>query len=405
MPKPVRSTIYTYQIGNPQTINRTYNFVNNVDGGLGPVYFWNNYLSPFRRPPTPTPNPPISNTIVALLDFSNTGDERIKKTLEYYFDNVPSFTKFLIIDTGSTVDGTLALLNDYYSKGFRYFIGFTISNNLINPDGSPNKIMQWFNDYPDTTPISPDSGSSFLSFQKSLYRLSPVATALIELYTTIILGNKDVIYFIYDSTFPQNDELLLFIQIISERTGKTPLYYPIDGNENITIETINGIMTQIYDDPNGNPTNSSIIVSMITGTNKFYNTFDSTTPNPGKNFFELNVQPELTSTQAITYFNTILFIPDIANLCSSPLWRQGYESLGQNNYNSRTLNTMIMAYNLESNGYIDQLGSHNNTLVFNEVTRDNDTASVSYSLLINGVFTPKIIGFQNSLNEIYIGTL
>ena len=48
MPKPVRSNIYTYQIGNPQSINRAYNYVNREDGGQGPAYFWNNYGSSFR---------------------------------------------------------------------------------------------------------------------------------------------------------------------------------------------------------------------------------------------------------------------------------------------------------------------------------------------------------------------
>lgn len=387
-------TIYSSILGNPLASEAIYNFVNREDGGLGPVYFFNNYL--VRRPrPTPPPVPPpvYSDKIVALLDFDDVVDQRVKNTLEYYFDNVPSFTRFIIDNTGGSVDKTLELLNNYYSKGFRYFIGFNQSVLLLLPEG----IMQWFNDHPDTTPISTNSSTSLLGYQKSLYRLTPSDSILSQLFITIITGEKNVIYFIYDPTFPQNQALLLYFALISEQTEKTIVYHEIS---NITLENINAIMNSIHAGQD-----AVIVVSMLGGTNTFYNTFDSTTPNPGYNFFELSVIPDITSEQAKNYFNGILFAPDIANLSSSPLWRQGYNSLGEDKYNSKTLNAMIMAYTLESNEYITQLGSHDNTLIFNPITRDNDTASVSYLLFIAGNFIPKIIGFQNSLGEIYIGIL
>ncbi len=57
MPKPVRSNIYTYQVGNSKSINRSYNFINARDGGQGPAFFWNNYWTSFR------PGPPVKTTI------------------------------------------------------------------------------------------------------------------------------------------------------------------------------------------------------------------------------------------------------------------------------------------------------------------------------------------------------
>ncbi len=388
MPKPVRSNIYTYQVGNPKSINRSYNFINARDGGQGPAFFWNNYWSSFR----PGPAPPVySDKIIALLDLNYVVDIRVQKTLEYYFDNVSTFTRFMIVNTGGTVEGTLSLLNEYYIKGFRYFIGF--NQTALLDQG----ILQWFNDHPDTTPISTDSSSASLSYQKSMYRLTPVSSELLQLYSTIIAGNKDVLYFIYDSTLPQNQLLVYYLQQISQQTGKTVVFKPIDGEANITIENINTIMGSI---PSGE--NAVIVASMLTGTNKFYNTFNSTTPACPYSFYELSVVPEITADQAKTYFNMILFVPDIANLSSSPLWRQGYESLGQLNYDSRTLNAMIMAYTLVANGYVDQLGSHDNSLIFDPVTRDNVNASVTYSLYVSGIYTPVIVGFQNSKGEIYI---
>jgi hypothetical protein len=391
--------IYSTILGNPLASNAIYNFVNREDGGLGPVYFFNNYLvrRPTPSPPNPPPPPPppvYSDKIVALLNFNYIVDIRVKNTLEYYFDNVTSFTRFYIENTYGSVDKTLELLNTYYSKGYKYFIGF--NETVLLTQG----ILQWFNDHPDTTPISTDSSSASLAYQKSLYRLDPVTPVLIELYSTIILRGKDIVYFIYDSSLPQNDLLVLYLEEISKKTGITVVLKPINGESNINIVTINKIMESIV--PNEN---AVIQVSMITATDKFYNTFDSTTADPGYKFFELSVIPNITSTQANIYFNNILFVPTIANLCSSILWRKGYNSLGQNNYDIKTLNAMIMAYNLVLKGYIDQLGSNNNTLIFNPVTRDNETASVSYSLLVDGLFKPKIIGFQNSLGEIYIGQI
>lgn len=72
MPKPVRSNVYTYQIGNPKSINRSYNFVNKRDGGLGPAYFWNNFIMHDSSTPTP-PTPPTPATekvmILTCIDY------------------------------------------------------------------------------------------------------------------------------------------------------------------------------------------------------------------------------------------------------------------------------------------------------------------------------------------------
>ena len=387
-------TVYSNEIGSTRGnggINRPYNFINARDGGLGPAPFWLNYFSAFRPGP-PGPSPPIySDKIIALLDFSYSVDIRVKNTLEYYFDNVSEFTRFKILNTGGTVDGTISLLNEYYSKGFRYFIGF--NQTALLPEG----ILQWFNDHPDVTPISTDSSSESLSFQKSLYRMTPVSSVLLQLYSTIIAGTKDILYFIYDSTLPQNQLLVYYLQQVSQQTGKTVVFKPIDGESNITIDNINTIMSSIPSEQN-----AVITVSMLTGTDKFYNTFNSTTTTSPYSFYELSVVPNITSTQAQSYFNTILFVPDIANISSSPLWRQGYNSLGQINYDSKTLNAMIMCYTLVLNKYIDQLGSFDNTLIFNPVTRDNQSASVTYSLYVNNLYLPVIIGFQDSNSDIYI---
>ena len=49
---PTNGNIYAFAIGTSRgagSINRAYGFVNSIDGGLGPAYFWNNYFTSFKE--------------------------------------------------------------------------------------------------------------------------------------------------------------------------------------------------------------------------------------------------------------------------------------------------------------------------------------------------------------------
>ena len=360
---------------------------------------------PQGRQPVPPPVPPKPTTIIAaLLDFNNSTDLGIKDTLEYYFNGNFNFKSFPIENTQGDENNTLNLLDKYYGMNYRIFLGFSNSDILFPGTG----ILEWFNLHPDCTPISCESASILFNNPKSMYRLQPLPTTLVQLNTTIIVGTRNIVYLIYDSSKVSNQLLIAFLESISGQIGVQIIYKPIDGASNITTENINIIMASIQPEEN-----AVIAVSMLENTNLFYNVFDNTTPISGYFFYDLSSLPLITNTQSQEYFKNILFVPDIANISTSILWRKGYKALGFQKYNSLTLNAMIMAYTLEGEGkyknieIIGNLGSHTNNLIFDPVTRDNLQGSVSYSIFtfINGSYTyiPKIVGFKKSDLETYIG--
>jgi hypothetical protein len=360
---------------------------------------------PQERPSPVPPVPPKPTTIiVALLDFNSSSDLRIKDTLEYYFNGNFNFKSFPIVNTQGDENNTLNLLDKYYAMNYRIFLGFSNSAILFPGRG----ILDWFNFHPDCTPISIESAIILLEFPKSMYRLQPLPSTLVQLNTTIIIGTRNIVYLIYDSSILSNQLLIAYLESISGQLGVEIIYKPIDGASNITTENINIIMASIQPQEN-----AVIAVSMLENTNLFYNVFDNTTPISGYSFYDLSSLPLITNLESQEYFKNILFVPDIANISTSILWRNGYKELGFQKYNSLTLNAMIMAYSLEGEGKyknienIGNLGSHTNNLIFNSVTRDNEQGSVSYSLytFINGSYTyiPKIVGFKKSDLETYIG--
>ena len=102
--------------------------------------------------------------------------------------------------------------------------------------------------------------------------------------------------------------------------------------------------------------NASIIVAYATYTAKFYNSFYSTTYNPGYNFYETAIYPIFTNPESEEYFNNILYTTTTAqsNLSASYLWQIGFQNFSVSTYGSTILNTLDLVY-----------GSINNTIVNN----------------------------------------
>ena len=118
MPKPVRSNVYTFQIGNPKSINRAYNYVNREDGGLGPAYFWNNYGSSFRNIPQPTPpTPPTDKILIHTCIDYRLMDEIVVAMNKLGYKDL--YDQFILAGASlgfnyGTVDSSLVPLPDNY---------------------------------------------------------------------------------------------------------------------------------------------------------------------------------------------------------------------------------------------------------------------------------------------------
>ena len=109
---------------------------------------------------------------IALLELNGPYaniDNAVAKTFKYYWDKkkYPSlpFRPFPIANTSGLIGKTLELLDKYYAKGFRLFIGFNRSNILED-------VLKWFDDHPDAIGISLNSVASSLSIKKNIYRIN-----------------------------------------------------------------------------------------------------------------------------------------------------------------------------------------------------------------------------------------
>ena len=111
---------------------------------------------------------------IALLELTGPNapiDNALANTFKYYWDKkkYPSlpFRPFPIANTSGLIGKTLELLDKYYAKGFRLFIGFNRSNILED-------VLKWFDDHPDAIGISLNSVASSLSIKKNIYRIGCV---------------------------------------------------------------------------------------------------------------------------------------------------------------------------------------------------------------------------------------
>ncbi len=339
----------------------------------------------------------VPTTIVGLFDYDYIVDYRNVKTLEYYFLNYSeTFNAFPLVNTGKGIPNTLKFLQTYYDQGYRIFLLTALSTVVAG-------ILEWFNSHPDTTGISAYSQSSALTVPKSIYRLTPDNNLKFNLYANACILPYDYIYYIYDPYQLVNQTVLINIQQITQSTGKTFVPFPIENPSTLTTEQINSIISQI---PTGN--NSSILVSMITYTNHFYNLFNNTTPILGYPFYELFIYPNITNPESQIYFNNILYEVTVsqANLNTSYLWDVGYQYFGIENYSPSALNSMIIAYQIENNKLVNNLGEHNDTIIFNQVTRDvvDVTFGLSQFVFIDSQykFIPVSIYYSNSEGQVFI---
>ncbi len=402
MPKPVRSNIYTYQVGNPKSINRSYNFINARDGGQGPAFFWNNYWSSFR--PGPPPPYVVTNfkSVAILEDERNAIDTNVKNTLIYYFTNYNSiYQPFNIVITNPDVNEYLTALQNYYDLGYRYFIVTSHTAILYG-------IIDWFNNHPDAVGYSNYAQSTiFSNIPKNIYTLNPSIDSKLELFSNSCIIPYDIVYFVYNPnpTLVTNVDAYNYIKNKCASLGKTFVDISFTSSTQITQESINNMMTNVV---HGGQ-NASLITSLLTLTNNFYNAFYSTTPQYNYKFYELSIVPTFVNPQSKSYFVNNLFVESLsqANLNASYLWEVGYETIGFTNYAATVLNCLNMVYGSQKNIIIaDQLPSHSDNLYFDYVFKylQNRSVAVYEYILKNGVYlyNPDLIYYGNDNGETFV---
>lgn len=395
-------TAFAYGVGysrrGASSITNLYNFINSRDGGLGAQGFWN-IVDPALRPRPGPPTPDYNPLAVGLLDFAYQPDINIKNSLQWYFDKYPFlYPPFRLVDTGYSTPNTLDLLTSYYNKGARYFV-------LTSHSITVKDCTQWFEEHGDAEGFIPYAQSDILDFPKKMYNLAPLVYQKMDIYSYACVAPYDNIYFLYAPSEPYSVSVYHDLQIICNNLGKTLIALgTLNSPGDFTPENVNAMMQQI---PSGQ--NASIIVAYATYTSIFYNSFYSTTYNPGYNFYETAVFPIFTNLESASYFNNMLYTTSTAqsNLSASYLWQIGFQSFTTSTYGSTVLNTLDLIYGTITQAIVNNLPAQNDTISFDPVKKTCKGASFPViqftynSTTQEQLYTPISIYYKNELGIVF----
>lgn len=359
-----------YNIGKPSKMTQINNFVKREGPKL-------------PSPQTLQPNLPLyDDKVVALLDYDYQADITIKNTIEFFTDKLPNvFTKIKFENTYYSTENTIKYLNEYYEKGYRYFILTSHSITVL-------EVCTWFNEHTECTGYTPVAQADILNIPKKIYTLTPYTKEKLDLYKDQCIIPYDTIYFMYSSDAFNRNLLNQLKKICSEEDKTLVEINTLSDASKITTSNINSVMESIPKNQN-----ASIIISFVTNTNKLYNSFDDTTPKISYPFFENTIYPSITNPQSQNYFNEKLTICSTtqANLSVSYLWLLGLKYFGYNNYGFSVLNLLNMIYSNKQNTITDNVSTNGDSIVFNPVYKKNLDYSISILKYINKEFVPKYI--------------
>ncbi len=317
----------------------------------------------------PIPIPRELKTI-ALLELSGEGvvtyDGNLKLTFEYYFKNSKQFKPFPIIDTTSTLNKTLQLLDYYYIVGYRIFIGFSRSTIL-------NGVKTWFDNHPGAIGISPNSTSPTLDIPKNIYRLSPSdSNILANIQLSPFILQKTYIFYIYSEGEIAAETVLALLTSPTSPLKDKIVPIPIKPDSS----NINDVQT-IYKSYDYNAVDFAAIDYLYVGSQRedFINLF-SFSFNPVPTFdISLNSFPLFNDSVKIVWSNFYYAFQNI-NVSTSPLWRQGYNALTSYNYNTVGLNALQLNNFLRTKSNVEELSNYS---FVQEFDQNKDTIYFSYS--------------------------
>ncbi len=317
------------------------------------------------------PIPPNNNLkTVALLELSGPGvdsyDIALKTTFEYYFKNSNQFKSFPIIDTGSELQKTLDLLDYYYIAGYRIFIGFSRSSLLT-------LVKPWFDNHPSAIGISPNSTSPTLDIPKNIYRLSPSDDNILSniQLSPYLLSRRNIFYIYSKGEIATETVLALMLNPLSPIKDKVkPI--PIEPDSS----NINDVQT-IYNLNNYDPLQDAAVDYLFIENqrNDFINLFSlSFIPIPTFDI-SVNTYPIFNDTEKLIWNNFYYCFQNI-NVSTSPLWRQGYETLGYYDYNTIGLNALQLNNFLKTKTNLNELSNY---AFVQQFDANKDTIYFSYS--------------------------
>ncbi len=297
----------------------------------------------------------LPRTIALLALNGDIGNLNIQNTLEFYWKNYPKeFKAFPIVNTDGDIIKTIELLEKYYNLGYRFFMGFTSSTTVA-------AILDWFNMHPDAIGISPSSTALSLSIPKNIFRMTPTDNYILESVLPQ-LENSSKIYYIYslNELAPLNIlELLENNPIIKP---KLILYGVKNDNSNLTLEDMQNLLQ--------NSDSSQCVLLYLFTRRNYINLFNEGLTFAGQQYDIIGGVPPPIMGEAANQLSNKYNVSTYKGTNTSILWRIGYNTLGQTNYNTKVLNILNLLNTLVEKKNINNINSHFGILEFDPVTRD-----------------------------------
>jgi hypothetical protein len=305
---------------------------------------------------------------IALLELTGSYapiDNALAKTFRYYWDrkckyNLP-FKQFPIVNTGGFLNKTLILLDKYYAKGFRVFIGFSRSQIL---DG----VLKWFENHPDAIGISPRSDASSLAIKKNIYRM----------LINVKAGIKEQLLF----NIRENPSLSIYCAYIKDDAYSQDYYdyfknQPIIKERLIGCEFINNPTRKELDKYLINSKSSDFLINGMSNV-QLLSLFNS--PNTPIKPYTYDtyggILPDLTTIQADNLKDNFAFF-NYEGINTSLLWRKGLEDLTIKNFSKVGFDTLQAQNYLYVKKSPDLLEGASGVLQFNPVTKDRKYINIT----------------------------
>ncbi len=300
---------------------------------------------------------------IALLELTDNyfpNDRSVNKTLKYYWNNYPNeFKSFPIVDTKGNIDLTIQLLEYFYNKGYRYFYGCSRSTTLLG-------VLDWFNMHPDAIGISSISNAPRLKVPKNIFRLTPSLDNEINVIKNK-LYSANTVYYIYTKDEVAMEDVKILLE--NDPNINNLQTYGLT-KDNTTVSNLQNFLQK--------STTNDLVCLLIINRNDYLNLYSNGLTCPTDQYDLSNTPPQEIIGEAANQLKNKYYPITLQNIGSSILWRDGYNSLGIENYSSTTLNTLNMLNTLVLKRNIDNINSHSGILQFDEVTRD----IIYYSYLV-----------------------
>ncbi len=297
----------------------------------------------------------LPKTISLLALNGDIGNQVVKNTLEFYWKNYPQeFKSFPIVNTEGSIVKTIELLDSFYKLGYRYFVGFTSSTTVAG-------VLDWFNLHPDAIGISPSSTATSLSVPKKFFRMAPTDNYILDSVTPQLeIATK--IYYIYTEGEIAPLNILELLENNPSLESKLVPYPAKPDNSNLTVED----MQTLFE----NATSTDCVLLYLFNRRFYINLYNQGLTFSGNQYDIIGGVPPPITGEAANQLNSKYNVSTFKGTNTSIIWRDGYNTLGQTNYNTKVLNILNLLNTLVPRQNIDNINSHFGILEFDPVTSD-----------------------------------